>query len=98
MNRPSFYLSLFRYAVMRPIDGFRILQTAYEVREDFKHKLDADIETIGLQDCLKSLFPSLGRIEKNTLFAELEEQLHGFFEKIKLENCDSNNFFCCKFA
>jgi len=89
MNRPSFYLSMFRYAVTHPMDGLRILEAACEVREDSKHRLVADVKTNGLKDCLKALFPDLGRIEKNESLSQLEDQLCEFFEKIKSEEYPS---------
>lgn len=89
MNKPSFYLSLLRHTITHPMDGFRILQTSCEVRQDSKHKLAVDVEMIGLQDCLKSLFPNLRRIVENELHDKLEEHLCSFFEKIKSEEYPS---------
>ncbi len=89
MNRSSFYLSLIRYSIAHPREGVRIIESAYEVRQDSKHRLAAEIKPMQLQDCLKFLFPSLGQFEKNNLLINLESQMLKFIEKIKAEEYPS---------
>lgn len=79
---------MLRYCISNPIDGIRVLQSAYEVKQDSQYKITEEIKPINVQNCIR-LFCSNNSFEKNEHLINLENHLMKFTEELKINGYPS---------
>jgi len=86
MNKLSKYLSLIKFSFFQPKHSMELFQTYRQANEDSKQTiLPHEHSAMEIENCLKSLFPSLDTKKDDLLIQtkELGLNLQSFLEKIK---------------
>jgi hypothetical protein len=83
MNKLSFYFQIFKYALQHPDIGFDILQTKFDTKNEYKHKIkEYDDAPLDLNQLIEKLFPHESKLtnELSSELSDLEKHI-GFFIK-----------------